>query len=84
MPIEVKMSTKSETHGQRPPIDARGLIRIFVRLMLMLIRMFFKLMLMLMMMLMLMLIRLIMMLMLTSPVLGQELNKEQPELLRVT
>ena len=73
MPIEVKMSTKSETHGQRPPIDARGLIRIFVRLMLMLIRMFFKLMLMLM-----------MMLMLTSPVLGQELNKEQHELLRVT
>ena len=73
MPIEVKMSTKSETHGQRPPIDARDLIRIFVRLMLMLIRMFFKLMLMLM-----------MMLMLTSPVLGQELNKEQPELLRVT
>ena len=73
MSIEVKVSTKSETHGQRPPIDARGLIRIFVRLMLMLIRMFFKLMLMLM-----------MMLMLTSPVLGQELNKEQPELLRVT
>ena len=76
MPIEVKMSTKSETHGQRPPIDARGLIRIFVRLMLMLIRMFVK--------LMLMLIRLIMMLMLGSPALGQELNKEQHELLRVT
>ena len=45
MPIEIKMSTKSETHGQRPPINARGLIRMFVKLMLMLIRMLVKLML---------------------------------------
>ena len=45
MPIEIKMSTKSETHSQRPPIDARGLIKIFVKLMLMLIRMLVRLML---------------------------------------
>ena len=76
MSIEIQMSTKSEPNSQRAPIDTRSLVRMLIMLITILIRVLI--------MLIMMLIRVFMMLMLTSPVLGQELNKEQHELLQVT